>query len=117
MTPDNPKIAGPFALNMQHWRVGDVTITRIIETEDRSMTAAAMLPEATPANLAPMAWLRPHFVSEAGQLISSIHSLLVESRGQRIVIDTCLGNDKPRIVPQWNQRQGRFLEEIGRAHV
>ena len=48
---------------MQRWRIGDVTITRIIETEDRSMTAAAMLPEATPANLAPLGWLRPHFVT------------------------------------------------------
>ena len=100
---------------MQHWRVGDVTITRIIETEDRSMTAAAMLAEATPANLAPMAWLRPHFVSETGQLVRRIHSLLVESRGQRIVIDTCLGNDKARIVPQWNHRQGRFLDDIAAA--
>jgi len=100
---------------VQHWRVGDVRITRIIETEDRSMPAAAILPEATPANLAEIDWLRPNFVTETGQLISSIHSLLVESRGQRIVIDTCLGNDKPRIVPQWNKRQGRFLEEIAGA--
>ena len=100
---------------MTRWRIGDVTITRIIETEDQSMTAATMLPEATPANLAPLGWLRPHFVSESGQLISSIHSLLVESRGQRIVIDTCLGNDKPRIVPKWHRRQGRFLEDIAAA--
>ena len=100
---------------VQKWRIGDVTVTRVIETEDLSMTAAAMLPEATPANLAPLGWLRPHFVNERGQLISSVHSLLVESRGQRIVIDTCLGNDKPRIVPQWNQRQGRFLADLGDA--
>lgn len=100
---------------MQRWRVGDVTITRIIETEDASMSAAIMLPDATPANLAAIEWLKPNFVTEQGQLISSVHSLLVESCGQRIVIDTCLGNDKPRIVPQWNQRQGRFLDEIAAA--
>jgi len=54
-------------------------------------------------------------VTAEGQLISSVHSLLVESRGQRIVIDTCLGNDKPRIVPQWNRRQGQFLAQISAA--
>jgi glyoxylase-like metal-dependent hydrolase (beta-lactamase superfamily II) len=100
---------------MQRWRIGEVTVTRIIETEDLTMNAAAMLPAATPAALAPIGWLRPHFVSEKGQLIASVHSLLVESQGRRIVVDTCLGNDKPRLVPHWNQRQGRFLEDLEAA--
>lgn len=100
---------------MQRWKVGDVTITRVIETEDLSMPAAALLPDATAANLAPIPWLRPHFATEDGRLISSIYCLLVESRGQRIAIDTCLGNDKKRIVPQWNQRQGSFLADIAAA--
>lgn len=99
----------------QRWRIGAVTVTRIIETEDVSMTAAAMLPDATPQNLAPYGWLRPRFVDAAGRLVTSIHTLLVESRGLRIVVDTCLGNDKPRIVPQWNRRQGSFLAELAAA--
>jgi len=37
---------------MQRWKVGDVTITRVIETEDTSMSAAIVLPEATPENFA-----------------------------------------------------------------
>lgn len=100
---------------MQRWQVGDVGITRIIETEDTSMGAAAMVPDARPENVLPIGWLRPHFIDEQGNLISSIYSLLVVSQGKRIVIDTCLGNDKPRIVPAWNRRQGRFLEDIAAA--
>lgn len=100
---------------MQRWRIGDVTITRVIETEDGSMSAAAMLPDARPENVLPIGWLRPHFIDERGQLIGSVYTLLVESQGMRLVIDTCLGNDKPRLVPQWNRRQGRFLEEIAAA--
>jgi glyoxylase-like metal-dependent hydrolase (beta-lactamase superfamily II) len=100
---------------MQRWQVGDVSITRVIETEDKSMTAAAVLPEATPANVLPIGWLQPHFIDEKGNLLTSIFSLLVESQKKRIVIDTCLGNDKPRLVPQWNQRQGRFLAELAAA--
>jgi glyoxylase-like metal-dependent hydrolase (beta-lactamase superfamily II) len=100
---------------MQRWTVGDVTITRIIETEDTSMEAEIMLPEATPENVLPIDWLQPHFVDAQGRLISSIFSLLVECNGTRLVIDTCLGNDKPRMVPMWNERQGAFLEEIGAA--
>ncbi len=100
---------------MQRWRVGQVTVTRVIETEDTSMSAAIMLPEATPGALEDMPWLRPRFVTPEGELISSIHSLLIESRGRRIVVDTCLGNDKPRSVPAWNQRQGHFLDELREA--
>lgn len=100
---------------MQRWQIGDVRITRIIETEDTSMSAEIMLPDAVPDKVLPITWLRPHFIDDAGNLISSIFSLLVESRGKRIVVDTCLGNDKPRAVPDWNHRQGAFLDEIAAA--
>ncbi len=100
---------------MQHWQIGDVSITRIIETEDTSMTAEVMVLEATPENVLPIEWLRPHFIDDDGNLISSIFSLLVESAGTKLVIDTCIGNDKPRSVPMWNERQGAFLEEIAGA--
>jgi glyoxylase-like metal-dependent hydrolase (beta-lactamase superfamily II) len=100
---------------MQRWQIGDVSITRVIETEDTSMGAAALVADARPENVLPIPWLRPHFIDESGNLISSIFSLLVLSQGKRIVIDTCLGNDKPRIVPQWNQRQGKFLADLTKA--
>lgn len=100
---------------MQRWQIGDVSITRIIETEDLSMPAEVMLPEAIPENVLPIEWLRPYFIDAEGSLISSIFSLLVESAGTKLVIDTCLGNDKPRSVPFWNERQGAFLEEIAAA--
>jgi glyoxylase-like metal-dependent hydrolase (beta-lactamase superfamily II) len=100
---------------MQRWQIGDVSITRMIETEDPNMGPVALVVEATPENVLPIAWLRPHFVDEQGRLISSIYSLLVLSLGKRIVIDTCLGNDKQRIVPLWNKRQGAFLADIAAA--
>jgi glyoxylase-like metal-dependent hydrolase (beta-lactamase superfamily II) len=98
-----------------HWQIGAVSITRIIETEDTAMAAEFMLPDARPERVLAIDWLRPHFVDEQGRLITSIYSLLVESRGKRLVIDTCLGNDKPRAVPDWNARQGAFLEQIAAA--
>ncbi len=100
---------------MQRWQIGDVRITRIVETEDTSMSAEVILPDAKPENVLGIEWLRPHFVDAEGRLITSIFSLLVESQDERIVIDTCLGNDKPRAVPDWNERQGAFLDEIAAA--
>jgi glyoxylase-like metal-dependent hydrolase (beta-lactamase superfamily II) len=46
----------------------------------------------------------------------SIHSLIVETPSQRIVVDTGLGNDKEgRKVPAWNNRKEPFLETMTKA--
>jgi len=100
---------------MQSWLIGDARITRLVETEDTSITADVMLPQATPENVLPIGWLRPDFIDADGRLITSIFSLLVECHGKRMVIDTCVGNDKERGVPMWHRRQGRFLEELAAA--
>ena len=100
---------------MQRWMIGDVNITRIIEQEDTSMRAEVILPEATRENVLPIEWLKPHFIDKHGDLITSIYSLLVQSGNKRIVIDTCVGNDKLRGVPMWNKLQGAFLDEIAAA--
>lgn len=100
---------------MQRWQIGDVNITRIIEQEDTSMGPEVMVVEATPENVLPIDWLRPHFIDVDGNLISSIFSLLVEADNKRLVIDTCVGNDKQRGVPMWNERQTSFLQDIEAA--
>jgi glyoxylase-like metal-dependent hydrolase (beta-lactamase superfamily II) len=41
---------------------------------------------------------------------------MVEAPGRRIIVDTCLGNDKKdRRIPTWNDRHGRFLEDLAAA--
>jgi glyoxylase-like metal-dependent hydrolase (beta-lactamase superfamily II) len=97
------------------WQVGDVTITKIVELE---VTGGSrfILPQATPEAVRPISWLVPHFADESGKLRMSIHALLVETPTVRLIVDTCLGNDKKgRRVPTWNDRQGRFLEDLAAA--
>jgi glyoxylase-like metal-dependent hydrolase (beta-lactamase superfamily II) len=43
-----------------------------------------------------MPWLYPHFVTQEGHLMTSVHALVVDAPGLRMVVDTCIGNDKPR---------------------
>jgi glyoxylase-like metal-dependent hydrolase (beta-lactamase superfamily II) len=46
----------------------------------------------------------------------SIHTFAVEAPGRRIIVDTCLGNDKEnRRIPHWNNRQGPFLTDLAEA--
>ena len=97
------------------WRIGEVTVTKIVEIETTG-GSRFILPDATPEAIRPISWLIPHFADENGRLKMSIHALLVEAPGRRIIVDTCLGNDKQnRRIPTWNARQGTFLADISAA--
>lgn len=96
------------------WNVGDVTITKVVEIETTG-GSRFILPDASPEAIRPISWLIPHFADENGRLRMSIHALVVETPTLRVVVDTCLGNDKNRRIPTWNDRQGRFLEDMAEA--
>jgi glyoxylase-like metal-dependent hydrolase (beta-lactamase superfamily II) len=99
---------------MNSWRIGKVTITRIVELEAAGGTRF-ILPDATPEALASHHWLRPHFVDERGRLRMSVHALVVDTPDRRIVVDTCIGNDKERSIPAWSRLHGPFLDDLAAA--
>ena len=83
---------------MLKWQIGDVTVTRIVELEipiphDEK---SPFLVQARPDVLKAMPWLYPPFVTDDGHLKLSIHALFVQAPGLRLIVDTCIGNDKPR---------------------
>jgi glyoxylase-like metal-dependent hydrolase (beta-lactamase superfamily II) len=97
------------------WTIGGVTVTKIVELEVTGGTRF-LLPQATPEEVLPIAWLQPHFADERGRLRMSIHSFLIETAHRRIIVDTCLGNDKQnRRIPHWNDRHGAFLADLAEA--
>jgi glyoxylase-like metal-dependent hydrolase (beta-lactamase superfamily II) len=94
------------------WRIGAVTVTKIVELE---VTGGSrfLLPQATYEEILPIDWLRPDFADERGRLRMSVHALVVETPSRRIIVDTCLGNDKEnRRIPTWNRMQTRFLADL-----
>ena len=99
---------------MNQWQVGDVKITRIIEMEIPGGTRF-LLPDATREAVKPIDWLAPCFMDGEGNLIMSIHALVVETPARRIVVDTCIGNDENRNIPAWSNLQLPFLEDLARA--
>src|SRR5262245_25369023 len=99
---------------MQRWKVGAITITRVIETEVPS-SARWLLPDASRENLQRVPWLQPHFCTAEGRAIMSIHSFILESAATRVLVDTCVGNDKARPMENWNMRQGPFLQTMREA--
>src|SRR5690349_18573872 len=97
------------------WKVGKVSITKVVELETVGSTRF-ILPLADKEAIRKLPWLIPHFATDEGRLKMSIHSLVVETPNRRIVVDTGLGNDKQgRGIPTWNNRNGPFLETLSAA--
>lgn len=98
------------------WRIGDVTVTKIVEMETIAGGRHSILPGLTPEALAPFDWLKPDFVDERGRLKVSVHALVIQTPTRRILVDTCIGNDKTdRSIPAFNDLHLPFLEDLEAA--
>lgn len=97
------------------WTVGRVKITNIVEIGATGGTRF-ILPQATPEEAQKMPWLVPHYASPEGRLKLNVQSWIVETPTHKIIVDTCIGNDKAnRSVPVWNGLDKPFLNELGVA--
>ena len=99
---------------MNQWQIGKIRVTRIMEMELAGGTRF-ILPEATREACLPLEWLRPHFMDAQGNLIMSVHALVVDTGDRRIIVDTCIGNDKQRSIPAWSNLQTSFLQDLDSA--
>ena len=69
------------------WTVGDVKIVRVVE-QNAVRTPEFGYRNLTTQQIIEQAWLRPHFATEDGRLKSCIQAFVIESAGQRIIVDT-----------------------------
>jgi glyoxylase-like metal-dependent hydrolase (beta-lactamase superfamily II) len=87
--------------------VGDFTIHRIIEQETTFLQANDALPTLAPEVLAEnRGWLQKTGALDANDtLILCFQSYIVKTPHHTILIDSCIGNDKPRpLRPKWNMK-------------
>lgn len=103
---------------MLSWNVGRVKITRIVEMD--LPVPARFMAGATPAELRKLPWLSPYFVTHSdgdddATLNLSVHALLVEAPGLRLVVDTCVGNDRPREITGGEPLSTPFLQHLVEA--
>jgi len=103
---------------MLQWTIGEVTVTRVVEFESPVpyREDSPFFPGATPEVLRTMPWLYPHFADEDGTLKLSVHALLVDGPGGlRLIVDTCVGNDKPRNMTRQRPLHRPFLKHMEEA--
>lgn len=88
------------------YSVGDLTIHRIIEQETTFLPALELLPGLTPDVLAEnRAWMKEaKALDDQDVLILCFQSYVIKTPHHTILVDSCIGNDKPRPRPIWNMK-------------
>lgn len=87
-------------------RIGEITIDRIIEQEGSFVPALEVFPALTPELLEENRhWLEPSALDSEGNLRFCFQSFLVRTPHHTILVDSCIGNDKPRPTrPNWHMK-------------
>jgi glyoxylase-like metal-dependent hydrolase (beta-lactamase superfamily II) len=89
------------------FNVGDLTVHRVIEQETTFLPVHDMLPSLTPELLAEnRGWMKEAgALDDTDTLILCFQSYVVTTPHHTILIDSCIGNDKPRPNrPKWNMK-------------
>jgi glyoxylase-like metal-dependent hydrolase (beta-lactamase superfamily II) len=105
---------------MTTFKIGAATVTRIEETYEPNFDAQIFFADWKPELVAPhLNWMVPnHFDPQTGMLKLSVHSWLITIGGRTILIDTCVGNHKPRPArPKWHMMETRYLDRLAAAGV
>lgn len=101
------------------YAIGDLTIQRVIEQETSFVPALEMLPGLAPEVLAEnRAWMRQaKALDDQDVLILCFQSYVVKTPHHTILIDSCIGNDKPRPNrPKWNMKtDDNYLRALNAA--
>jgi len=100
------------------WSFGDVTVTRVIDTQG-PFSAARAFPGAPLEEMdKAAAWLVPHFYDPVGKnLLFNYQSYVVKTPRRTVVMEFGYGNDKQRGNPLMNMRKGPYLENLAAAGV
>ncbi len=97
--------------------LGRVTIARVVENGGPTRPTF-LLPAAVPEALERhREWLSPHFMGPDGRFLANVQTFVVRAPGLTMLVDTCVGNDKPRRIKPWNMLKTAFLDDLGRAGV
>lgn len=92
----------------------DITICPVIEQQAPWFAPLEFFPTLTKDLLEEnRSWLQPTFVDPAsGKLVMCVQSFVVKTPHQNILIDSCVGNDKPRPArPFWHMMNSDRFEE------
>ena len=106
---------------MNTWTLGSISVTRIEEQLGPGGLPAQQFLVGFEREVIQqhLHWMLPnHYAPESDRLILSMHSWLIRTERQLILVDSCCGNRKERAgMPHFHQLNTRYLENLRAAGV
>ena len=100
--------------------IGAIRVERIVESICADFVAREFFPGTGDADWARhRGWMEPRALTADGRLLLTIQGFLVRTRHHTIVVDTCVGDDKPREArPFWHRlKLNTFLPRLAASGV
>ena len=101
---------------MRELQLGALRINQIVELVD-GLPLSMVLPQIGVEDIASLKrWYWDEGLADdpgAASFRLSIHSFVIQVDGRNILVDSCNGNDKSRVVPFAHQLQTHWLEKLG----
>jgi len=102
----------PIMSNLS-WQIGNVRVTRV-EESCSTFPYIGLFPNVSEEDWrGHLDWLQPGFADAEGNLVLSVHGLVVESQGRTILVDTCMGPHQVEGIP--SPEHSPFLENLEAA--
>ncbi|MEX1280969.1 MAG: MBL fold metallo-hydrolase [Acidimicrobiia bacterium] len=91
------------------WRVGDTHIRSVIESEQR-WKWSWLLPDVDARWAGGIPWLAPYL--DGDRMRVRVQALVVETPDVRVLVDTGVGNHKPRSIPMFDHFETDFWTDL-----
>jgi glyoxylase-like metal-dependent hydrolase (beta-lactamase superfamily II) len=104
-----------MAEQTEHWQIGDVGLTAIVEAETSGIPPQLFFPDIVTDDVTTVDWLPDGAASADGTIAFRVQAFVVETRGRVVLVDPCVGNAKQRSLPFWNDLQLPWLERFTNA--
>lgn len=101
--------------SFKRWAIGDIRVTRIMELPPTAFDPAIFIQATREDIVAEGEWLYPSFATTDGDIILHFQAFVIEAGGLRIMVDPCIGNDKPRGHPLLDMLDNPFLARLEHA--
>jgi glyoxylase-like metal-dependent hydrolase (beta-lactamase superfamily II) len=98
--------------HVKSWKIGDVTVSRIVELWDFQDNIQMTMPDATPEEVIALEWLHPHYATPDGKQRMNFQGFVVQAPGRVIVVDSCIGAGRERDFDVFCNLPEGFIEDL-----
>ena len=99
--------------HMRSWKIGDVTVTRIVEIWNFTDHINMTLKDGQPEEVLALEWLHPHYATPDGQQVMNFQGFVVQAPGLNVMLDTCIGNERDRFYDVFANLNTSFIADLG----